>query len=241
MRWLIISLCLLMPTSGFAAAGKMGGTAFGFNLGVVNSSQPSINQLVKSANSRAGGISTSELNQAYEAQIYLQYRFSGSIFAIQFRPSYFYQVEDGSGSLGTFKYDMQGYTLFPILRLYTLENAFMKFFLQVGMGYGRLNGAIQEGTTSGDAKVEFSGGTFGSQLGLGAEFCFTPAHCLNVEGNYRYLAFERFKVDKSSGTFDTAGGSLSQYDKGQELEVDGSDLSARMGGLMFMAGYTMWF
>jgi hypothetical protein len=217
------------------AAGASSGYSIGFNLGIVNASQNQMNDLIKRANTREGGISTSEMNQAYELQGFIMYRFSNPLYALQLRPSYYYQVEEGSGGSGGFNYSLTGFTLFPILRLYPLENEFMKFYMQAGVGYGMINGKIEEGT----AKVEFSGGAFGTMAGMGAEFCFNASHCLSFEGDYRYLTFQRFTADSSSGTF--AADSLTQYSKGSEIEMDNSDVSARMGGLMFMAGYTMWF
>ena len=232
MRLLILAI-LFCNSQAFAAATS--GHSIGFQLGTVSASQNQMNDLIKRANTREGGISTGEMNSAYELQGFYMYRFSNPLYALQIRPSYFYQVEEGSGASGGHNYSLTGFTIFPILRLYPLENTFMKFYMQAGFGYGQIMGEIQEGA----AKVEFSGGAFGSMAGMGAEFCFHPSHCFNLEGNYRYLNFERFTADSSSGTF--AADSLTQYSKGSEIEMDQSDVSARMGGLIFMAGYTMWF
>jgi opacity protein-like surface antigen len=233
---------MLFSGSAFAAYGGGGGGGYslGINLGIVNSSQSQMNEMIKRANSSEGGISTSALNQAYEAALFFMYRFSGTMYAIQLRPSYYYQQENGSGAGGAYKYGVKGYTVFPIFRLYPLENEFMKFYLQIGLGYGRVNGSIIENSkTSGAASVDFSGGAFGSLTGLGAEFCLTANHCFSLEANYRYLTFDRLLADSSSGTF--ASNSLSQYGANQEVELDGEDLSVRMGGLIFMEGYTYWF
>ncbi len=211
-----------------------GNYSLGINIGIVNSSQTQMNELIKTANAGANGpVSTGQLNQAYEAAPFIGYRFSGTIFAMQFRPSYFYQKEDGTGTDGGYSYSVTGFTAFPILRLYPLENDFMKFYMQFGLGYGQMKGEINEGAGN---SVKFGGGAFGTTFGLGAEFCFSPNHCLQLEGDYRYLSFERNVVDSSSGS----GGGLSQFGKGQEIEVNGSDLSVRMGGLMFLMGYTMY-
>ena len=44
-----------------------------------------------------------------------------------------YQKEDGTGSDGTYSYSVTGWTVFPMLRLYPLENEFMKFYMQMLM------------------------------------------------------------------------------------------------------------
>lgn len=50
---------------GSSGGGGLGGQyAFGIHLGLVNSAQNQLNDLIKRANSREGGISTSELTSA---------------------------------------------------------------------------------------------------------------------------------------------------------------------------------
>lgn len=231
----ILLILFVMGPQVWAASGGQGGWSLGMFLGLVNSSQDQMNEIIKRSNTGVNGpVSTSQLSSAYEAAPFLQYRFSGTMFAIQFRPSYFYQKEDGSGSNGSYGMSVTGFTLFPMLRLYPLENDLMKFYMQFGLGYGRVNGEINQGSGN---SVKFASGSFGTLFGMGAEFCFTPDHCLNLEGDYRYLSFERNVVTSSSG----AAGELSNNTKGQEVEMDNSDLSVRMGGLMFLAGYTMKF
>ena len=232
---LFVGLLVVAVTKAEAAGRNSGNMSFGFVAGITNSSQDSMNTLITRANLRVGGISTSQLESAYELGGFFMYRFSGTMYALQLRPSYFYQVQTGSGTGGNFNYGLKGYTLFPMFRLYALENTYMKFFMQLGMGYGSVNGEISEA----GAVAKFNASGFGTMAGLGAEFCITPAHCIGVESNYRYLTFDRSLVSGSSGSF--ASGSLSQYGAGQELEMDGKDLSTRMGGLQFMAGYTYWF
>lgn len=240
LRLLIILVLGLIFCSApvWAIGGGAGGqNGFGFHLGLVTATQGPINTLIKRANARAGEgpISTSELNSAYEVAVSYTYRFSGTVFALHFRPSYFYQVQDGSGNLGSYKYDLQGYTIFPMFRLYPMENDFMKFFMQIGLGYGQLNGKIQEGPSS----AKFSGGGFGTMVGMGTEFCFSPNHCLSLEGDYRYLTMQRNIVDSTTNDFQSD--SIANNGNGSELETDGADLATRMGGLMFMLGYQMWF
>lgn len=213
-----------------------GGWAIGFQAGTVNSSQNQMNEIIRRANTGTNGpVSTGQMNSAYEFAPFMTYRFDASIFAIHLRPSYFYQVEEGKGANGSYDMSVKGWTVFPMLRLYPLENEFMKFYMQFGLGYGSMTGEINEGAGN---QVVFESGAFGTVLGLGAEFCFTGGnHCINFEGDYRYLSFERSLVKKSSGALPD----LSSYGKGNELEMDGADLSVRMGGLMFLAGYTYWF
>jgi hypothetical protein len=229
----LILMTLLSGEGASAASG--GGHQFGFNLGFIGSSQEHMNTLITRANSREGGITTSAMNDAYEASLDYRYRFSGSIVALMIRPSYFYQKSTGSGAPGSFDYGLTGFTVFPMTRFYPLENNFLKFFMQLGIGYGRLNGEIQEGS----ARVEFAGGGFGAQAGLGAEMCVSANHCFTTEGNWRYLNIERNIASSATGTFDS--GSISQAEKDKEVEFDGGDLITRMSGLQFVLGYVFKF
>ncbi len=225
-------------SSGGAVAGLGGYGAIGFYGGIVNSTQDDLNTMQSRANINQGGITTGQLTQAYEFGPFYQYRFDGTIYALHIRPTYFYARQDGSGSAGSYTYGVTGYTIFPMLKLYPLENNFMKFYMQLGLGYGSANGMITEGAGN---HVDFTSGGFGTEVGLGAELCLTSSQCISAEGNYRYLNFNRSVVTKSSGTFNASNGSLTQYGKGQELELDNSDLAIRMGGLMFMFGYYLYF
>jgi len=245
-RWLVKLLVSSLMTglcSGVAQAASprggggmsSGGNDLGINLALVNTSQANMNTLISRANTRVGGISTPQMNNAYEASLQYGYRFSGTIYEILFRPSYFYQKVNGSGTGGDFNYGLTGYTLFPILRLYPLENDFMHFFVQVGLGYGVLNGSIQEGAAS----VTFSGQSFGSLVGLGSEFCFTSAHCMVIETNFRYLLMARNLADGASGSFQ--GNSLSQATVDHEVELDGIDFQTTMSGLIVSLGYAFHF
>lgn len=235
----LLVVCLaavsILPWPALAKGGGGGEIAIGFNGGTVSSRQEHLNTLVQRANTRDGGISASDLDGAYEAALFFMYRFSGSIYALMLRPSYFYAVEKGTGGSGTYKYGVTGFTIFPTFRIYPLENDFMRFFMQIGLGYGRANTDVQEGTAS----VKGVGGAFGTALGLGSEFCITPAHCITVEGNYRYLNIERNIATQSSGTF--AGNSLSQATKDREIEMDSTDVAVRMSGMQFLFGYAMYF
>src|SRR5690606_32254583 len=125
---------------------------------------------------------------------------------IMFRPSFVSQ-----SAAGTAPVSLSGYTFFPMLRMFPLENKFMKFMLQVGVGYGNLSGTSNNDTGS---SVSFSGGTFGAMAGLGAEFCFTAKHCMSLAGNTRYLPIPRNIVSSASGSM---GGSIGTPTAGGEL------------------------
>jgi len=247
---ILISLCLTVPAFARTSGGSSGGGLVGgfdgswsFELygGIVNATQDALNQIHDTANTREGGITTSALTQAYEGAVGFTYRYSGSVYALSLRPSYFYERQDGHAASGSFTYGVTGYTIFPMLRAYPLENDVMKFYMQVGVGYGQAKGMVNEGLLSGtDRHVEFGSGAFGSMVGLGAEFVLTGVQSVAVEVDYRYLDYVRNVVSSSTGTgFGT--GSLSQSGKGQEAELDGNDLDIKMGGLMFNLGYILHF
>jgi hypothetical protein len=236
---IFVFLVLCLPPQVFARGGGGGGgggsVQLGIGGGLTSSTQDHMNTLISRANTRIGGITTGSMNSAYEFVTQIGYRYSGSMIALMFRPSYFYQVAKGSGSGGSYNYGVQGYTLFPMLRLYPLENDFMKFYMHFGLGFGQANGSIEEAT----AKAEFSGNAFGTILGLGSEFCFLGgAHCAFVEGNYRYLTMERNIGTSYTGTF--ASNSITGS-KGGEIEMDNADFQTRMGGVQFLLGYAFYF
>ena len=233
---LLAAFVLLSTLNAHAAPGGAGGGhSIGVGLGLSNADQEHMNTLITRANTREGGISVSDLDSGYEGFVFYQYRFSGTMFALQLRPSFFYQNESGNGTSGKFEYGLTGFTFFPIFRLYPLESDFIKFYMQLGLGYGRADSEIQEGTAS----VKAVGGAFGSITGLGAEFAFSPNHSITFEGNYRYLTMERNIAKSTSGTF--ANNSLSQAEKDRELELDDVDFAIRLSGLQFIFGYTYTF
>lgn len=235
---IILSFSTLIASPAFAVGGGGGNFQLGLSAGTINADQEHMNTLISRANTREGGISTGSLNNAYEAAGTFGYRFNGSIIALLFRPSFFYQKSEGTGSSGNFNYSNIGFTIFPIGRIYPLENEFMKFFMQFGLGYGRSNGSIEEGS----AKAEFVGDAFGTVFGLGSEFCYAGTHCLVVEGNYRYLTIERNIATSVTGTFSsTSPASLSQAEIHKEIEMDSTDLHVKMSGLQFLLGYSFYF
>jgi opacity protein-like surface antigen len=218
------------------ARGGGGGHSIAGFLGFISPGQDDMDLLIDRSNTRAGGISTKPFGQGYEFAFMYQYRISGTMFAIGFRPSLFTQSSSGEAPAGQkYKYSLSGWTFFPMLKLIPLENDFIKFFIQVGVGYGRLNGKIQED----QAEIEFSGGNFGGLSGLGAEFCFSDSHCVVLEGNLRYLPFERNKATKVSGTF--AANSLTNAVDAQEVEIDSRDLATTMSGVTANLGYIFTF
>jgi hypothetical protein len=235
-------LILSLTSTVFAARGGGGGglsagSSIGGGFVLTTPSQNDVNTLIDNANTNAGGISTKNLGAAIELYGHYSYRFSGSMFELQFRPSYFSQSSTGSGTGGNYDYKLTGFTFFPILRLYPLESSFIKFFLQAGLGYGRLSGSITEAS----ANVDFAGGAFGAIGGLGAEFCFTPNHCVVIEGNMRYLPIDRNIVSSSSGTFSSPNSLITQYGSEQELEFSNQDLKTTMSGIQGILAYTYHF
>ncbi|OFZ15945.1 MAG: hypothetical protein A2Z20_10795 [Bdellovibrionales bacterium RBG_16_40_8] len=178
----------------------------------------------------------SKFGNAWEGNAQITRRLSGSSIAIGLRPSYYYYKEESGTDA---KYNLGGFTIFPMLKWYMLEDKSIKFYSQFGIGYGHMSGEIEE--TGGN--VKFSGSNIGYMLGLGAEFCIVPGHCINVEGGARFLSFNRFIVDSTSGFF-TGDSIITQADKGKEFEIedDGErDFAASMSGILAMLGYTFYF
>ncbi len=228
-KFMIINLFLLTSTmSAFAARGGSSDSSMGFGMILMSPTQDDLNSSIGSINT-AQATSIDKLGTAYEFMGYYQYRFSSTMYAMQFRPSYFTQSSKGSG----YETKLTGMTFFPMLRVYALENSFIHFFLQLGVGYGKLDGEMTGPGTS----VSWSGDSFGTMGGMGAEFCFTPSHCMVVEGNVRYLSIPRSVVKSTSGS--PAG--FSQVIAGQELEANGSDVATTMSGIQGTLAYQMNF
>lgn len=227
----LFALLIFFATSFSHAA--QGGFSVGGFFGTTSASQTDLNTLISTA--RATGVTTSDISSALEFSGHWTYRFSGML-ALQFRPSYFYAKETGKNGLGEkYDYSVTGFTVFPVFRWYLLEDSFIRFFTQLGVGFGFATGNITEGAAS----TEFSGNNMGYMAGLGAEFCFSANHCINVEGNFRYLPFERMEADSVTGTF--AAGSITTPVKGGEVELNNKDVATTFSGIMGVLGYTYYF
>ncbi len=214
-----------------------GDMSFGIGLSTVSSDQKDMNRLIDAASNSANA-STKDLGSAYDIWANFVYRMTASNYALVFRPSYFTQKTDGTGTGGNFDYELTGFTIMPMFRVYPLENSFIRFYMQGGLGYGSLEGSI----TAGAFNQDFKGSAFGAIGGIGAEFCFTDTHCLTVEGNLRYLPIER---NVSTGGTCTAANDIPGLSQcgasGTELERNGKDLSTTMSGVQGLVGYTMYF
>lgn len=204
-----------------------GDMSLGLGISTVSASQDDLNGAARDT-----GANVKDLSSAWEFYANWAYRISGTMYSIVLRPSYFMQSADGGG----YKYDLNGYAIFPLLRLYALENYFIKFYFQTGVGYGALNGSITSPTHS----LDYKGSAFGAQGGIGVEFCFTDSHCLTVEGNLRYLPIERNLTTGGSCTDGSIPG-ISQCGGSSEVERGGSDLKTTMSGVQGLIGYTMNF
>lgn len=212
-----------------------GDMALGIGISTVSAGQDDLNGAIDDAVT-SNGASTKNLGSAWEIAANWMYRFERTMYAMLIRPSYFMQSTDGSGTGGSYDYKLTGYTVFPIFRLYALENNFIQFFLQAGLGYGSLSGDITAGTQT----LQFKGSAFGAMGGIGVDFCFTEAHCVTVEGNLRYLPIER-NVSSGGNCTDGSISGISQCGGTKEVERAGADLKTTMSGVQGLIGYTMKF
>jgi hypothetical protein len=212
-----------------------GNMSLGVGFSSVSADQSDMNGAIDAA--VAAGATVKDLGSAMDFYADWSYRFSSSIFAIVFRPSYFTQSVSGSGASGSYDYSLSGYTLFPIFRFYPLENSFIKFYMHTGLGYGSLYGDI----TAGAKSLKFKGSAFGAIGGIGVNFCFVPSHCVTLEGNLRYLPIER---NIASGGNCSASGDIpgvSQCGVSSEVERNSSDLKTTMSGVQGLVGYSFIF
>jgi hypothetical protein len=218
-----------------ASSGPMfaGDMSLGIGLSTVSAGQNDLNDVID-ADVAANGASTKNLGSAWEFFAQWTYRYSRTNYALVLRPSYFMQEATGSSSAGSHDYKLNGYTIFPIFRLYALENSFIRFFMQAGLGYGALNGEISQGSQS----LKFKGSAFGVMGGIGADFCFTDVHCMTVEGNLRYLPIER---NVTSGGNCTSMAGITQCGGSSEVERNNKDLGTTMSGVQGAISYTMNF
>lgn len=218
--------------------GAFAGGAFSIGAGFAfaNADQTGLNGLIDSAKANANS-TVSKFSSATEFLGYATFRFANGFTAVQLRPSIFQQSTSGSGTDGAHKYELSGYTIFPMARIIPLSNDFIDFYIQAGLGYGKLDGTIRNGARS----ANFSGSAFGAQMGLGAEFCIVPSHCINVEGNYRYLPIERNLVSSGTGPGNLPYGTT-QASADSELEdSNGRDIATTMSGISGLVSYTFNF
>lgn len=232
-------LTLAAPEAQAARSGGgaslSGNSSIGFGLSLVTANQSDLNGVMDDiGTSYPGQYSVKNLGSAYEFYAQYAFRFSGSMFGLVFRPSYFTQSSEGNCGSSSCSFKLNGLAFFPMLRLTPLENSFIKFYMQAGLGFGTLNTEVSEGS----AKASFSGNTVGEIAGLGVDFCFTATHCLTIEGNVRYLPIQRNTGSSSSGTF---SGGFSQVGSTGEIEYRSSDLATTMSGIQGVMAYTMNF
>ena len=221
--------------AGLSKSSMGGDSSLGLGFSVVTAGQNDMNTLIDAAHTSANA-NTKNLGSAYEFYANWIYRFSGAPYAFVLRPSYFMQEQTGSGTGGSFDYKLNGFTVFPIFRVYALESDFIHFFMQAGIGYGSLSGDI----TAASSNLKFSGSAFGAMGGIGVDFCFTEASCITIEGNVRYLPIER-NVSTGGNCTDGSIPGMSQCGGSKEVEASGTDLRTTMSGVQGLIGYTMNF
>ncbi len=201
--------------------------------GLITAEQNNMDDTIDSANaSLVGTVKNLESGLEYFAQYSI--RFDGSWWGIALRPSWMNQKTDGNCGAGKCKYELDGFSIFPMIRMIPLENELIKLFFQLGLGYGTMKGEISQPA----GNVKFEGSAFGVMGGLGVDFCLSESHCITVEGNLRYLPIERNLVKSGSGTISgISGGSA----PGEELERNSRDLSTTMSGLQGLVSYMVLF
>ncbi len=234
----VLAMVLTISNFAFARGGGGGGGSMhiGAGFGLITAGQDDLNALQQTDNANHT-ISTPQLGSAYELTGSFGYRFSGTMYEIMFRPSYFWHNAEGSGGGAPYEYGVKGFMLYPMFRLYPLENAFMKFFFQFGVGYGKLYGRVKENTYT----VEFDGSSFGYLAGLGVEMCVTDSHCFSLEGNLRGSPAERSLVTSVSGSKPGDSRITQGTVVGQELEMDDRDLKITGSGILANIAYVMRF
>lgn len=238
---MVLLLSFVIADDAYAATKKRGGKgafaggsiSMGLGISSTTAEQTGINSLINIA--KANNNSTaSSLSASTEYIGYITFHFANNFVAIQLRPTLFSQSSSGSGTDGAHSYDLNGYTVFPLVRITPLSNDFIDFYIQGGLGYGKLDGKIRNGAT----RADFTGSAFGTQMGLGAQFCFVPDHCFNLEGNYRYLPISRNIVSASAGL--PTGTTQASADR--ELEdASGNDVATTFSGLSGILSYTYNF
>lgn len=239
---LLFSLILCFSAQETFAAKKKGGKgafaggslSVGLGLAVATADQDGINQLIQ-AGKLANNSTAGNMSSATEYMAHVTFRFSNNLVALQIRPTYFLQDSTGSGTDGQYEYSLSGTSIFPLVRIIPLSNDLIDFYMQFGLGYGNLNGKIRNGARN----LEFKGGNFGTQFGIGADFCFLPDHCFGIEGNYRYLPIPRNIITSSTGAVPDG---VTQNAKDRELEdASFNDVATKLSGISGVLMYTFNF
>lgn len=212
---------------GGGASFFSGDSSIGFGLALVPAGQSGLDGMIDELND-ANNTSTKNFGSGYEFFANWIYRYERSDYALVFRPSYF--MQDATGDGNSFK--LSGFTVYPMFRYYALENDFIGFFFQGGLGYGSLKGDVSIDTGS----FAFEGSAFGAIGGIGVDFCFIPGHCLTIEGNLRYHPIERNIVKSGNCAFGTI-----QCSAGNEFEINSRDVGTTFSGIQGIAGYTFKF
>lgn len=219
----ILAFIIMASNPAMAARGGMSGShQFGGGVAMISPAQDDLNSWI----SGLGVVGTKEMGAGYEVFFNYEYRFDRTMYALHFRPSYVMQSASGGGV----ESKMTAFTFFPMLRLYPLENDFIRFFFQVGLGYGSMNLALKNNT---GGNGNYSGGNFGALGGLGAYFCITDSSCIVAEGSFRYLPMQRLT---GSGNGLTGGSSRITQENG-ELEVNGMDVASTLSGVVGSLAY----
>lgn len=242
---LIIAISLIFQSTANAARRSSGGSGGSFfngsvylnlSFSTVGAAQDDINAVIKDYNSSvSGGITSSSISSGYEFNGSFIYRYSGTSYAMVMRPGYFWATSNGSGNGQDYNFKVTGTTAFLLFRLYPLENDFIKFYMQVGPGWGSTNTDLTLGTTT----AQFTGSAFGGNAGLGVDFCFIPGHCMTIEGNVRYLPIERNTGTGGNCTNSTTG--FSQCGASGEIERSSKDFTTSLSGIIGTIGYTIMF
>lgn len=195
---------------------------FGGGVAMISPAQDDLNSWIGGL----GVVGTKEMGAGYELFFNYEYRFDRTMYALHFRPSYVMQSAAGGGV----EAKMTAVTFFPMLRLYPLENDFIRFFFQLGLGYGSMNLSLKNNT---GGNGSYAGGNFGALGGLGAYFCITDSSCIVAEGSFRYLPMQRLT---GSGNGLTGGASRITQENG-ELEINNTDVQSTLSGIVGSIAY----
>jgi hypothetical protein len=238
LAFLLLTIVLTSQSYAMGGGAKRGVSlsgedSLGIGVGLITSSQDNLNTVIDNAN--VGGGTVKNLGSGLEFFAQYAIRFDSSMWALVLRPSMMSQSASGNCQGGSCKYDVNGMAFFPMVRIIPLENSLIKFFLQMGLGYGQMEGHISQPAGS----VKFKGSAFGAIGGLGVDFCLTESHCITVEGNLRYLPIERNLI--TSGSAAALAGGVTGNTSGDEIELNSKDLGTTMSGLQGMVSYTLMF